>query len=98
MSKIKPLGNRILIKRAKAKTTKGGIILPESSQEKPKEGQVIAVGPGKLNANGQLETLQLNVGDNILFSSYAGTEIKNSTEEDGEYLILTEDDVLGVLN
>ncbi len=99
MSKIKPLGNRILIKRAKAKTTKGGIILPESSQEKPKEGQVIAVGPGKLNASGQLETVQLNVGDNILFSSYAGTEIKQSSDnDDGEYLILTEDDVLGVLN
>ena len=98
MSKIRPLGNRILIKRAKAKTTKGGIILPESSQEKPKEGEVIAVGPGKIGADGLKETVQLKIGDKILFSSYAGTEVKNTTEEDGEYLILTEDDVLGVLN
>lgn len=98
MSKIRPLGNRILIKRAKAKTTKGGIILPESSQEKPKEGEVVAVGPGKMGSDGQKEPVQLKVGDRILFSSYAGTEVKNTTEEDGEYLIMTEDDVLGVLN
>lgn len=98
MSKIRPLGNRLLVKRAKAKTTKGGIILPESSQEKPKEGEVVAVGPGKLGTDGQKEAMQLKVGDKILFSSYAGTEVKNTTEEDGEYLIMTEDDVLGVLN
>jgi chaperonin GroES len=98
MSKIRPLGNRILIKRAKPKTTKGGIILPESSQEKPKEGEVIAVGPGKIGTDGQKEAVQLKIGDKILFSSYAGTEVKNTTEEDGDYLILTEDDVLGVLN
>ena len=98
MSKIRPLGNRILIKRSKAATTKGGIILPESSQEKPKEGEVVAVGPGKIGSDGVREAVQVKVGDKILFSSYAGTEVKNTTEEDGQYLILTEDDVLGVLN
>ena len=98
MSKIRPLGNRLLVKRSKAKTTKGGIILPESRQEKPKEGEVVAVGPGKLSNEGLREALQLKVGDKILFSSYAGTEVKNTSEEEGEYLIMTEDDVLGILN
>lgn len=94
MKKIKPLGNRILIQRSKAQTTKGGILLPDSAQEKPKEGTVIAVGPGKLDDKGTLQPVQLKVGDKILFSSYAGTEVKG---DDEELLILSEDDVLGVL-
>lgn len=98
MSKIRPLGNRLLVKRAKAKTTKGGILLPETSQEKPKEGEVVAVGPGKTGTDGQKEAMTLKVGDKILFSSYAGTEVKNVNEQDDEFLIMTEDDVLGVLN
>ena len=94
MKTIKPLGNRVLIKRSKAPTTKGGILLPDSAQEKPKEGEVIAVGPGKIDENGIMETMQLKVGDRVLFSSYAGTEVKN---DDEEMLILSEDDILGVL-
>lgn len=94
MKTIKPLGNRVLIKRSKAPTTKGGILLPDSAQEKPKEGEVIAVGPGKIDENGVKEAMQLKVGDRVLFSAYAGTEVKNNDEE---MLILSEDDILGVL-
>lgn len=94
MQKIKPLGNRILIKRSKAPTSKGGILLPDSAQEKPKEGVVVAVGPGKSDDQGRLEPMELKVGDRVLFSSYAGTEVKGDEEE---MLILAQDDVLGVL-
>lgn len=94
MKTIKPLGNRVLIKRSKAPTTKGGILLPDSAQEKPKEGVVVAIGPGKIDENGVKETMQLKIGDKVLFSSYAGTEIKS---DDEEMLILSEDDILGVL-
>lgn len=96
MNKIKPLGNRVLIQRSKAQVSKGGILLPDSAQEKPKEGVVIAVGPGKCNENGTCEPLTLKVGDKVLFSSYAGTEVKNSDTAE-EMLILSEDDILGVL-
>lgn len=94
MKTIKPLGNRVLIKRSKAQTTKGGILLPDSAQEKPKEGVVIAVGPGKFDEQGNKEQMQLKIGDRVLFSSYSGTEVKG---EDEEMLILSEDDVLGIL-
>ncbi len=97
MNKIKPLGNRVLIKRSKAQASKGGILLPDSAQEKPKEGVVVAVGPGKCDDQGKCELLNVKVGDRILFSSYAGTEVKleNGTAE--ELLILSEDDILGIL-
>jgi chaperonin GroES len=94
--KIKPLGNRVLVERSKPQSSKGGILLPDSAQEKPKEGLVVAVGPGKLNDQGQLEAMNLKVGDRVLFSSYSGTEIKQN-EEEGKYIILSEEDVLGVL-
>lgn len=94
MKTIKPLGNRVLIQRSKAQTTKGGILLPDSAQEKPKEGVVVAVGPGKIDEQGNKEPMQLKVGDRVLFSSYAGTEVKNDNEE---MLILSEDDILGIL-
>lgn len=97
MSKIKPLGNRVLIKRSKPQPTKGGILLPDTAQEKPKEGVIVAVGPGKLNDEGKRDIMNVKVGDRILFSSYAGTEIKNTEEED-ELLIMSEDDILGVLS
>jgi chaperonin GroES len=97
MVKIKPLGNRVLIKRFKAQTTKGGILLPDSAQEKPKEGEVIATGPGKADENGVKEKMNVKVGDRVLFSAYAGTEVKNTSEEEG-YLILSEDDILGILS
>lgn len=98
MKKIKPLGNRVLIQRSKAQASKGGILLPDSAQEKPKEGVVVAVGPGKCDDQGKCELMNVKVGDRILFSSYAGTEVKNlenSTAE--ELLILSEDDILGIL-
>jgi chaperonin GroES len=96
MVKIKPLGKRVLIQRAKAQTTKGGILLPDSAQEKPKEGTVIAVGPGALDDEGNRQPLHVKAGDRILFSSYAGTEVKNPDSED-EFLILQEEDILGIL-
>lgn len=96
MMKIKPLKNKVVVKRCKAETTKGGIILPETAQEKPKEGLVTAVGEGVRDEEGVLHPLTLKVGDRVLFSSYSGTEVKSNSDE--EYLILAEEDVLGVLN
>jgi chaperonin GroES len=98
MPSIKPLGNRILIKRAKAQTTKGGILLPDTAQEKPREGTVVAAGPGKADENGNINPLNVKPGDRVLFSSYAGTEVKNlNANEEEEFMILSEDDVLGIL-
>lgn len=92
--RIKPLGNRVLVQRSKAQTSKGGILLPDTAQEKPKEGLIIAVGPGKIDDEGKKQPLNVKEGDRVLFSSYAGTEIK---EDDNDYLIMSEDDILGVL-
>ena len=94
-TKIKPLGNRVLVKRAKAETTKGGILLPDTAQEKPKIGHVLAVGPGKMDDAGKITALNVKVGDRILFSQYSGTEIKINDEDE---IILAEDDILGILN
>ena len=94
---IRPLGNRVLVKRSEAKTSKGGILLPESSKEKPRQGEVVAVGPGKVDDKGILKKMTVQVGDIVLFSSYGGTEVK-SEDADGDYLILSEDDLLGILN
>lgn len=94
-TKLKPLGNRVVVKRRQAQTSKGGILLPETAKEKPKEGEVIAVGPGKTNENGQHEAMNIKVGDLVLFGSYAGTEVKLHDEE---FLILSEDDILGILS
>ena len=92
---IKPLNDRILVKRLEAEEkTKGGIVLPDTAKEKPKEGEVIAVGPGKLLENGKRQPLELKKGNKIIFESYAGTEIKI---EGKEYLLLKEDDVLGII-
>jgi chaperonin GroES len=92
--KIRPLGNRIVIQRNEALKSRGGILLPEGSKEKPRQGTVVAVGPGKIDDEGTLHPLELRVGDQILFSSYSGTEYS----KDGvEYLILTEDDVLATV-
>ncbi|HEY2809988.1 MAG TPA: co-chaperone GroES [Rhabdochlamydiaceae bacterium] len=93
---IKPLGNRVLVKRSTTKTTKGGIILPEAAQEKPRQGEIVAVGSGKIDDKGEIQVMHVRVGDIILFSSYAGTEVKKDQDE-AEYLILSEDDILGVL-
>ena len=94
---IRPLGNRVLVKRSEMKTSKGGILLPETAKEKPRQGEVVAVGPGKVDDKGHLKPLELQVGDLVLFSSYAGTEVKTD-ETDGDFLIMSEDDILGILN
>jgi chaperonin GroES len=95
MLKLKPLGNRVLVKRSKSQTSKGGILLPDSAQEKPREGTVVAVGPGKQNEEGTLEPTTVKIGDRVLFTSYSGTEVKNPNDD--ELLILSEDDILGIL-
>ena len=93
--KIKPLNDKILVKRLEAEeVTKGGIVLPDSAKEKPKEGTVLALGDGKLLDDGQRALFQVKVGDRILFTSYAGTDIKIDGEE---YMILSEDDILAVV-
>ena len=92
---VRPLHDRILIKRIEEKeTVKGGIIIPDSAKEKPQEGQVIAVGNGKKTEEGKVIPLDVKAGDRILFGKYSGAEIKI---DDQEYLILREDEVLGVL-
>lgn len=96
--KIRPLGNRVLIKRSQKNTSKGGILLPDTAQEKPKEGTVIAAGPGKYDDNGTLQPLSVKVGDRVLFSSYSGTEVKNRSAEEEELLVMSEDDILGVIS
>ena len=93
--KIRPLQDRIIVKRVdEEETTKGGIIIPDTAKEKPQEGKVIAVGKGKANEEGKLQPLDVKKGDKVLFSKYAGTEINI---EGTEHLIIREDDVLGVV-
>jgi chaperonin GroES len=93
--KIRPLQDRILVKRIEEEEkTTGGIIIPDTAKEKPMEGKVVAVGKGKLSEDGKLMPLDLKKGDRILFSKYAGTEVKI---EGVEHLIMREDDVLGVI-
>ena len=96
MKNIKPLGMRLLIKRSEAKTSKGGIILPDSAQETPKQGSVVAVGTGKMVNEGNLQKPELEVGDQVYFSAYAGTEVTLDGGE--EHLLMNEDDVLCVVN
>lgn len=93
--KLRPLQDRILVQRvAEETTTKGGIIIPDTAKEKPAEGKVIAVGNGKLGDDGKRVPLEIKAGDKILFGKYSGTEVKIEGEE---YLIMREDDVLGVI-
>ena len=93
--KIKPLADRIVVERLEAETkTAGGIVLPETAKEKPKQGKIIAVGDGKVLDSGELAKPGVKKGDIVLFSSYAGTEVKVGGKE---YLIMKEDDVLAVL-
>ncbi|ETR71011.1 MAG: chaperonin GroES [Candidatus Magnetoglobus multicellularis str. Araruama] len=92
---IKPLQDRILVQRVEEETkTKGGIIIPDSAKEKPIEGKVVAVGNGKVKDDGTRAPMDLKEGDKILFGKYSGTEVKIDGEE---YLIMREDDVLGVI-
>jgi chaperonin GroES len=94
-SKIRPLGQNVLLRRLEAEEkTKGGIILPDTAKEKPREGEVLAIGEGELDKEGKKKPFQVKKGDRVIFSSYSGTEIKMGGEE---YLILSEDDILGVV-
>lgn len=92
---LRPLHDRILIKRVEEKeTVKGGIIIPDTAKEKPQEGEVVAVGNGKKTDDGKLIPLDVKAGDRVLFGKYSGNDIKI---DDQEYLILREDEILGVL-
>lgn len=93
--KIRPLNDRILVKRLEGEEkTAGGIIIPDSAKEKPAEGEIIAVGPGKLNEAGQRVAPNVAEGDRVLFSKYGGTDVKLDGED---FLIMREDDILGVI-
>jgi chaperonin GroES len=93
--KVKPVGDRVLVKPiAKEEKTKSGIVLPDTAKEKPQEGEVIAVGTGKMLENGQKVALEVKVGDKVIYSKFAGTEVKLDEEE---YLILSERDILAIV-
>jgi chaperonin GroES len=93
--KLRPLQDRVLVQRVEEeKTTKGGIIIPDSAKEKPAEGKIISVGKGKVADDGKRVAMELKKGDRVLFGKYSGTEVKVDGEE---YLIMREDDILGVI-
>ncbi|MCD4779593.1 MAG: co-chaperone GroES [Candidatus Omnitrophica bacterium] len=93
--KLKPLGERIIVKPMEAEEkTKGGIVLPDTAKEKPQEGKVIAVGAGKPLDNGGVRALEVIVGDTVLYGKYSGTEI---TSEGQDYLIMREEDILAIV-
>ncbi|HHO49017.1 MAG TPA: co-chaperone GroES [Desulfobacteraceae bacterium] len=93
--KIRPLNDRVLVKRLEEEAkTAGGIIIPDTAKEKPAEGEVVAVGPGKMNTKGERTAMDIKAGDRVLFSKYGGTDIRI---EGQDYLIMREDDILGVV-
>ena len=93
--KVRPLGDRVLVRPLSRETvTKTGIVLPDTAKEKPQEGEILAVGPGKILDNGKSTTPEVSVGQKVLFAKYAGTEIKM---DDEEYLILRESDIMGIV-
>jgi chaperonin GroES len=95
MASIKPLGNRVLVKRLEAESVSaGGIVLPDSAQEKPQEAEVVALGTGGTDENGKDIVFDVNVGDKVLISKYGGTDVKVDGED---LLILSQSDILGVL-
>ena len=95
MTKFRPLGDRVLVKRIKEEErTKGGIVIPDTAKEKPQEGKVVAVGKGKRGDDGKLIPLEVRSGDKILFGKYSGSEVKLDGEE---HTIMREDDILGIL-
>jgi chaperonin GroES len=92
---LKPLGDRIIVEAITAEeVTKGGIVLPDTAKEKPQEGNVVAVGPGKLLDNGKLAPMEVKVGDRVVYSKYGGSEIKINGSE---FVVLRQDDVLGIV-
>ncbi len=93
--KLRPLGDRVVVKAISRETvTKSGIVLPDTAKEKPQEGEILAIGPGKVLDNGKRVTLEVKVGQKILFAKYGGTEVKIDGEE---YLILRESDIMGIV-
>ena len=95
MAKIKPINDKVLVKRLEAESkTAGGIVLPDNAKEKPREGKVIALGSGRIGKDGKRIDFQVKEGDRVIFSSYAGTEVKVSGDE---FLILGEDDILAIV-
>jgi len=93
--KIRPLADKVLVQRLEAETTtSGGIVLPDSAKEKPQRGKIISVGRGKTLDDGTVQQLQVKKGDSVLFTSYAGTEVKI---DDKEYLIMSESDIMAVI-
>lgn len=96
VSTVKPLGDRVFVKVSEAEEkTAGGIILPDNAKEKPQVGEVVQVGPGKRNDDGSRQALEVNIGDKVLYSKYAGTDIKLGGED---YVLLTERDILAVVS
>ena len=94
--KVKPLADRVVVKPLEeAEQMRGGLYIPDTAKEKPQQGEVVAVGPGKLTDEGKRVDLELKVGDRVLYGKYSGTEV---TLEDQQYLILRESDVLAVIN
>lgn len=94
-STLKPLGDRVFVKVSESQTqTAGGIILPDAAKEKPQVGEITAVGPGKVEDNGSRRAMDVSVGDKVLYSKYAGTEIKLG---DDEYILLSEKDILATV-
>ena len=92
---IRPLHDRVIVKRLEEdKTTPGGIVIPDTATEKPIQGEIIAVGNGKLLENGEIRKLEVKKGDKVLFGKYSGTEVKIGSDE---YLVLREDDIMGVI-
>ncbi len=94
-TRLRPMGDRIVVKPlARETVTKSGIVLPDTAKEKPQEGEILAVGPGKVLDNGKRTTLEVQVGQRVLFAKYSGTEVKIDGEE---YLILRENDIMGIV-
>lgn len=92
---LKPLGSHVIVQRASAADiSKGGIVLPEKAKDKPKEGKVVAIGNGKMMEDGKRQKMQLKAGDRVLFSSYAGTEVKSGGDE---FLVMEESDIFAVI-
>lgn len=93
--KLRPLGDRLVVKRLEERTTKSGIVIPDSVVgEKPSRGTVVAIGPGKVLENGNVQKLNVKVGDQVLFGKYAGTEVK---VDDSDLIVMREDDVMGII-
>lgn len=94
-TKIRPLADRVVVKVSKEEKTAGGLVLPDTAQEKPQVGEVVAVGPGKMLDNGSRQAVDVTVGEKVLFAKYSGTEVKLEGEA---FLLLAEKDILGVVS